>query len=127
MLPAYLKSFAEEPTSEADLPIPDSTSSPVKCPASPQTCPSPPPSLSQRLTPQASPEPDLHCSEDLSHDSALSEEFENDECCLSPPASKASPASRSSSPLSAVDIFSEFDANILQVIFDPSDYTILVS
>jgi len=127
MLPGYLKPLMEEQASESDLPLPDSTSSPVK---SPQTCPSPPPSLSfsSSLTPQRSPEPDLHCQEDLSGDPQLTEDFSNDECCLSPGDRKHS-GSGSSSPLSATDVFSELDSDILQIIFDPSDspFSILVS
>ena len=105
MLPGYLKPLIEDPISEVASDVPDSTSSPVK---SPQTCPSPPPSLPFTTAPQRSPEPDLHCEEDLSNDCQLTEEFSNDECCLSP-GDERHRDSRTSSPLSAVDIFNEFE------------------
>ena len=135
MLPEYLKPLMEEPSSESEAPIPDSTSSPV---LSPQTCPSPPPSLSFSAalsTPQKSPLPDLHCEEDLSNDSQLTEEFcnedDDDGCCLSPDDVDVEKRrlAMSSSPLSATDIFSELDSDVLQVIFDATDshFSILVS
>ena len=126
MLPGYLKPLIEDPISEVASDVPDSTSSPVK---SPQTCPSPPPSLPFTTAPQRSPEPDLHCEEDLSNDCQLTEEFSNDECCLSPGDEKHRD-SRTSSPLSAVDIFNEFDdSDVLQVMFEQNDspFSILVS
>ena len=126
MLPGYLKPLIEDPISEVASDVPDSTSSPVK---SPQTCPSPPPSLPFTTAPQRSPEPDLHCEEDLSNDCQLTEEFSNDECCLSPGDEKHRD-SRTSSPLSAVDIFNEFDdSDDLQVMFEQNDspFSILVS
>ena len=54
--------------------------------------------------------PDLTCNEELSHDGSLatSEESCIDFCTLS----------RSSSPLSAVDIFTDFNTNVLQPMFD---------
>jgi hypothetical protein len=63
----------------------------------------------------------------------LIEEFNHDdECCLSPITAAGEKSDRSSSPLSAVDIFSEFDSNVLQAIFEQSDnldsaFSILVS
>ena len=137
MLPGYLKSLpCESGTNEQ---VPDSTSSPIKTPSTPPpiTCPSPPPSLSyanQSLSPQRSPLPDLLCTEDLSNDVELIEDFDHEECCLSPITASGDKSghSRSSSPLSAVDIFSEFDNNVLQAIFDQAEnldspYSILVS
>jgi hypothetical protein len=68
----------------------------------------------------------------LSNDVELIEEFDHEECCLSPITGDKPLHSRSSSPLSAVDIFSEFDDNVLQAIFDQAEnldspYSILVS
>ena len=146
MLPGYLKSLNVETNPDTDIPIPDSTSSPIKsrtsvsCPSTPpRTCPSPLPSLNRRRSASLSPrrcsdEPDLHCSEDLSNDSDLIEDFENEEFCLSPISASAEKNgnSGSSSPVSAVDLFSEIDSNIFQAIFDQADsidsgFSILVS
>ena len=92
-----------------------------------------------------SPDPDLLCEEHISND--LTQDFESkfpedftsrssfgneDSIGASPPYSLGSSTSRSSSPLSAVDIFTEYNTNVLQAIFDQADeidshFSILVS
>eukprot|EP00095_Tigriopus_kingsejongensis_P004962 maker-scaffold96_size378025-snap-gene-1.15 protein:Tk04962 transcript:maker-scaffold96_size378025-snap-gene-1.15-mRNA-1 annotation:"g1 s-specific cyclin-d2" len=64
------------------------------------------------------PEPDLFCKEYLSNDSALGDEFEStDGVCLP----TGSPSSRSSSPLSAVDIFTDYNTHVLQAVFEQAE------
>jgi len=92
-----------------------------------------------------SPDPDLLCEEHISND--LTQDFQTnfaedftsrssfgneDSVGASPPYSLGSSTSRSSSPLSAVDIFTEYNTNVLQAIFDQADeieshFSILVS
>jgi hypothetical protein len=92
-----------------------------------------------------SPDLDLICDEHISNDltqdfqSNFSEDFASrssfgheDSNGASPPYSLGTNTSRSSSPLSAVDIFTEYNTNVLQAIFDQADeleppYSILVS
>jgi len=59
--------------------------------------------------------PDLTCNEELSHDgsSSISTTTSEELYCTG-----LSPLSRSSSPLSAVDIFTDFNTNVLQPMFD---------
>lgn len=91
VLPEHLKSLSQNP----DFIMPDSTSK----------------------------SPDLICTEELlenschtsSEDSSDSSLTTLGDYCLT------SPGSRSSSPLSAVDIFTEFNTNILQPMFDQVD------
>ncbi len=83
-----------------------------------------------------SPEMDLRCSEVLANESVLAVD-EDDEVhfCQSSTeiVSSSAPSSRSSSPLSAVDIFTEFNTNVLQAVFEQAEstmeagYSILVS
>ena len=92
-----------------------------------------------------SPDLDLVCDEQISND--LTQDFQSnfvddfasrssygheDSNGASPPYSLGTNTSRSSSPLSAVDIFTEYNTNVLQAIFDQADeleppYSILVS
>ena len=92
-----------------------------------------------------SPDLDLACDEQISND--LTQDFQSnyaddfasrssfgheDSNGASPPYSLGTNTSRSSSPLSAVDIFTEYNTNVLQAIFDQADefdstYSILVS
>ena len=92
-----------------------------------------------------SPDIDLACDEQISND--LTQDFQSnfgddfasrssfgneDSNGASPPYSLGTNTSRSSSPLSAVDIFTEYNTNVLQAIFDQADeidspYSILVS
>lgn len=92
-----------------------------------------------------SPDLDLVCDEQISND--LTQDFQTnfvedlasrssfgheDSNGASPPYSLGTNTSRSSSPLSAVDIFTEYNTNVLQAIFDQADeleppYSILVS
>lgn len=76
------------------------------------------PDSTTRLSPECSPEPDLFCKEYMSNDSALGEEFDHpDGDCLA----TGSPSSRSSSPLSAVDIFTDYNTHVLQAVFDQAE------
>merc|ERR1719189_3173891 len=81
-----------------------------------------------------SPDLDLICDEHISNDltqdfqSNFSEDFASrssfgheDSNGASPPYSLGTNTSRSSSPLSAVDIFTEYNTNVLQAIFDQAD------
>ena len=77
---------------------------------------------------QSSPElTDLVCKEVLANDSVDEEEDFNDERILLGSAGIPSPDdgttgySRTSSPLSAVDIFADYKTNILQAIFDEAE------
>merc|ERR1711997_121594 len=93
-----------------------------------------------------SPDPDLLCEEQISNDSTLTQELVSnlddfssrssfggpEENGASPQYSLGTSNSRSSSPLSAVDIFTEYNTNVLQAIFDQADeldshFSILVS
>ena len=92
-----------------------------------------------------SPDPDLLCEEQISNDSTLTQDFPTQfsedfssrssferEGGGSPQYSLGTSNSRSSSPLSAVDIFTEYNTNVLQAIFDQADeldshFSILVS
>ena len=89
-----------------------------------------------------SPDPDLICQEQISNDltqdfqTNFSEDFSSrssfDRDDGSPQYSLGTSNSRSSSPLSAVDIFTEYNTNVLQAIFDQADeldshFSILVS
>lgn len=56
-------------------------------------------------------EPDLACHESLSSNSSVIESYSLNN-------QDGSPTSRSSSPLSAVDIFTEYNTNVLQAIFE---------
>eukprot|EP00093_Oithona_nana_P008684 08684.XXX_301928_303163_1 [CDS] Oithona nana genome sequencing. len=62
--------------------------------------------------------PDLTCNEELSHDGSSIISNTSEECvefC-------ASPSSRSCSPLSAVDIFTDFNTNVLQPLYEQVDH-----
>ena len=135
-LPSYLK------VPDADVIVPDSTSDQISSSSS-----------SSSYKSSSSPEPDLECKEVLSNDSTLMFDNNDDNMCLvsqSEPdfcvanqskSSKedaygltvTSSSSRSSSPLSAVDIFTEFNTNVLRAVFEQAEgnldpnYSILVS
>ena len=85
--------------------------------------------------------PDLICNEAISENSSIEDSNQDSQDSIqdpiedySPltPSSIVTPNSRSSSPLSAVDIFTEFNTNVLQPIFDqvetPNSFTsVLIS
>ena len=127
ILPDYLRPKTEKQQQPSpgnpEMPSPDSTSNVV-------TLVSPLPARHPALS-QGSPEPDLQCREVLSSESILLAEDEDDSLgfCMassttkdgapSPTASSVSSTSssssrRSASPLSAVDIFTDFNTNVLR-------------
>ncbi len=135
ILPAYLK----DPSAN-QLPSPDSTST-VADVTSMEDAATPPRMATNEATPLAgnSPaSPDLACQEHLEDESVLvSDESipgavaSSSSYCLEEPTTTTS---RSSSPLSAVDIFTEFNAGVLRAVFEqgeramePGSYSILVS
>lgn len=65
--------------------------------------------------------PDLTCNEELSHDGSCSISSNTSEECIEHFC--ASPSSRSCSPLSAVDIFTDFNTNVLQPMYEQVDHS----
>ncbi len=149
ILPGYLK----DPAHQQQLPSPDSTTlicggkteeeeeegrrRGVATPVTPRTNEATP------LTGNSPATPDLACKEHLEDESVLVRD--DDDFCLATTTSEAATAtataeatsssSRSSSPLSAVDIFTEFNAGVLRAVFEQGEramepggsYSILVS
>ena len=160
ILPTYLTGISQQIISLLP-PSPDSTTSPSLQKAADEpmimfpNIPSPPDSEisnSNTILPNQSfdrsaqsPDPDLLCEEHISNELSqdfqtnFSEDFSSrssfgheDSNGGSPPYSLGTNTSRSSSPLSAVDIFTEYNTNVLQAIFDQADeldshFSILVS
>ena len=158
ILPTYLTGISQQIISLIP-PSPDSTTSLKKQTDEPMAMfpniPSPPDSEisnSNTILPNQSfdrsaqsPDPDLLCEEHISNELSqdfqtnFSEDFSSrssfgheDSNGGSPPYSLGTNTSRSSSPLSAVDIFTEYNTNVLQAIFDQADeldshFSILVS
>jgi len=93
--------------------------------------------LASSCQPADSTTPDLTCHEQLSLDGSsntVNSSEDSNNTFFDSEYSLATPSSRSSSPLSAVDIFTEFNTNVLQPMFDQVEagtqvdsFTILVS
>jgi hypothetical protein len=150
ILPTYLTGISQQIISLLP-PSPDSTSSPRLQKTTNQNTPPLETTTSHAILPNQSldrltqsPDPDLLCQEQISNDltqdfqTNFSEDFSSrssfghDDGLGSPQYSLGTSNSRSSSPLSAVDIFTEYNTNVLQAIFDQADeldshFSILVS
>jgi hypothetical protein len=104
VLPQYLKGLSQNPNL-AIVPADSTTTSTITTTTTTTT-------ISQDLTCDEM----LQVSDDSTLTSASSDSFEVS--LTSPGYSLATTSSRSSSPLSAVDIFTEFNTNVLQPMFD---------
>jgi hypothetical protein len=102
VLPQYLKGLSQNPNL-AIVPADSTTTSTITTTTT---------TISQDLTCDEM----LQISDDSTLTSASSDSFEVS--LTSPGYSLATTSSRSSSPLSAVDIFTEFNTNVLQPMFD---------
>ena len=129
ILPVYLKA---NPTSSEDIamgvaPSPDSTTNPEQLQQLQLSTPT-------KAVTTASPEPDLVCSEILLEEL---DSLDSSSSSSTKTVTSAESPSRSDSPLSAVDIFTDFNTNVLQVYEDEAEaakassidptYSILVS